>query len=95
MSNRIYQDARKFVDLAKNSGTSEQSDAISKAKNALCLPMPIRQSQKKNNSRSTKRVRWTFLMDSEVIRPRPRSQKQADRYFCQLVLLFGNTCITT
>ncbi len=35
MSNRIYQDARKFVDLAKNSGTSEQSDAISKAKNAL------------------------------------------------------------
>jgi hypothetical protein len=35
MSNRIFQDARKFVDLAKNSGTSEQSDAISKAKNAL------------------------------------------------------------
>ena len=35
MANRIFQDARKFVDLAKNSGTSEQGDAISKAKNAL------------------------------------------------------------
>lgn len=35
MGNRIFQDARKFVDLAKNSGPNEQSIAISKAKNAL------------------------------------------------------------
>jgi hypothetical protein len=32
MSNQLFQDARKFVDLAKDSSTDE---AISKAKNAL------------------------------------------------------------
>ncbi len=35
MANRIFQDARKFVELAKNSGPSEQPVAISKAKNSL------------------------------------------------------------
>jgi hypothetical protein len=35
MANRIFQDARKFVELAKNSGLSEQPVAISKAKNSL------------------------------------------------------------
>ena len=35
MGNQIFQDARKFVELAKNSGPNEQHVAISKAKNAL------------------------------------------------------------
>ena len=35
MGNQIFQDARKFVELAKNSGPREQPVAISKAKNAL------------------------------------------------------------
>ncbi|WP_071393873.1 DUF3813 domain-containing protein [Bacillus tuaregi] len=35
MANRLFQDARKFVDLAKNSGPEEQDVAIEKAKNAL------------------------------------------------------------
>ncbi len=35
MGNQIFQDARKFVELAINSGPSEQQVAISKAKNAL------------------------------------------------------------
>ena len=35
MGNQIFQDARKFVELAINSGPNEQVVAISKAKNAL------------------------------------------------------------
>jgi len=35
MGNRIFQDARKFVDLAKNCEPVEQQAAISQAKNAL------------------------------------------------------------
>ncbi|KAA9027526.1 DUF3813 domain-containing protein [Niallia endozanthoxylica] len=35
MANRLFQDARKFVDLAKNSSQAEQPEAIEKAKNAL------------------------------------------------------------
>ncbi|WP_394235479.1 DUF3813 domain-containing protein [Niallia oryzisoli] len=35
MANRLFQDARKFVNLAKNSSPEEQTVAIEKAKNAL------------------------------------------------------------
>lgn len=35
MSNRLFQDAQKFVDLAKNCPSDEQHAALSKAKNAL------------------------------------------------------------
>ncbi len=35
MANRLFQDARKFVDLAKNSSQAEQHEDIEKAKNAL------------------------------------------------------------
>jgi hypothetical protein len=35
MSNRLFQEARKFVDLAKNCTADEQHVAIAKAKNAL------------------------------------------------------------
>ncbi|MCQ6274343.1 DUF3813 domain-containing protein [Bacillus sp. V3B] len=35
MGNRLFQDARKFVDLAKNCEPGEQPVVISQAKNAL------------------------------------------------------------
>lgn len=35
MGNRLFQEARKFVQLAKTAEASEQQTAISRAKNAL------------------------------------------------------------
>ncbi|WP_338449076.1 DUF3813 domain-containing protein [Niallia oryzisoli] len=35
MANRLFQDARKFVNLARNTSPEEQPAAIEKAKNAL------------------------------------------------------------
>jgi polyhydroxyalkanoate synthesis regulator phasin len=35
MGNRLFQEARKFVDLAKNCEPGIKNEAISKAKNAL------------------------------------------------------------
>jgi hypothetical protein len=35
MGNRLFQDAQKFVNLAKSCTPDEQHEAISKAKNAL------------------------------------------------------------
>jgi polyhydroxyalkanoate synthesis regulator phasin len=35
MGNRLFQDARRFVDLAKNAGADEQQMVFQKAQNAI------------------------------------------------------------
>lgn len=35
MGNRLFQEAKRSVDMAKSAGSADQSDAVEKAKNAL------------------------------------------------------------
>ena len=59
MGNRLLQDARKFVEVAKNSGSEE---AHLKAKNALSSAYANTTiSRKTNTPRSTKRARILFI----------------------------------
>ena len=62
MGNRIFQDARKFVELAKNSGPNEQAccDFKSKECTVFCL-CQFDNRRKRTTPGSAKRVRWTKL----------------------------------